>query len=415
MAAETTRLSKLHPYPAMIADHLAIQISNEYVTSTSRVLDPFCGTGRVLLAAANNGAHCVGLDINPLSSLIVNAKNYNGSLDTIKSLIDGLDRARNARSRLIFDFEVGRKVEWFSSKTKAELSSIITWLNQESFNEQALFLVATILSATVREVSYCRKDQWKLHRMSEDHRKVFYKSAWHVFRRRLHDAYKELLESAPLKGVCNFISGDSRNLTRLLQLHGEAKLFDVIITSPPYGDSQSTVQYGGMSALSMGVIRHLKSLNLDIINSSTIDNNCLGSTCFDNKRDEMEGRRLLNIKKYWHGSSLNPSYEKVHRFLVDMETCCDKIGFATKKGGRAIYVVSRRSTGNWRLYFDAFLEDIMSKNDFSLERVVRRQIKQKITPFLVNKSGTSQKFSCRADQVPTMHSEYILIFRKSAA
>src|SRR5258708_7105976 len=69
-----TRFNSLHPYPAMIADELAVELSSKFVTPGIKVLDPFCGTGRTLIAAAERGAECVGLDINPLAILVTRAK-----------------------------------------------------------------------------------------------------------------------------------------------------------------------------------------------------------------------------------------------------------------------------------------------------------------------------------------------------
>jgi site-specific DNA-methyltransferase (cytosine-N4-specific) len=407
-----TRLSKVHPYPAMIADHLAAQLSNEYVTSKSRVLDPFCGTGRVLMAAASRGAYCVGLDVNPLASLIVNAKACSMGISEIATLLSKIDKAMDVRVNAAFDFEPGRRVEWFSIKAKEELQAILMLLNRDKMDKHILELIATILSATVREVSYCRKDQWKLHRMSPVERECFYRSPWRVFKRRLEAACKELQDSQPLKGSCSFILGDSRKLSYFLKEHGELHPFDAIITSPPYGDSQSTVQYGAMSGLSLGVIRHLKALKFDTTDGCTIDNACLGTSYFVQGAKYMD-QKLIDIKKYWHGSRLNPSFERVNNFLRDLEICCHEMCSVIKRKGVVIYVISRRSTGGWRLYMDLFLMDVMARNKFALERVIHRKIDQKMTPYLINRMGRGRtSLSYSRSCVQTMHSEYILVFRK---
>ena len=69
-----TQLSRIHPYPAMIADDLAVCIASKYVHRGSLVLDPFCGTARTLYAAASAGGDCFGIDVNPLAVLIAQAK-----------------------------------------------------------------------------------------------------------------------------------------------------------------------------------------------------------------------------------------------------------------------------------------------------------------------------------------------------
>src|SRR5271170_6774780 len=69
-----TRLSRWHAYPAMVADDLALSIAATSVQPDSRVLDPFCGSGRMLMAASALGARCYGFDVNPLACLITEAK-----------------------------------------------------------------------------------------------------------------------------------------------------------------------------------------------------------------------------------------------------------------------------------------------------------------------------------------------------
>ena len=82
-----TRLSSIHPYPAMIADPLAEQLANEFVSTGMRVLDPFCGTGRTLLAAAARGADCIGFDVNPHAVLLVKAKSASYQLNEIDDFL----------------------------------------------------------------------------------------------------------------------------------------------------------------------------------------------------------------------------------------------------------------------------------------------------------------------------------------
>src|ERR1044071_1927441 len=124
-----TRLSTLHPYPAMIADDLAVSLTSRFVKPGMRVLDPFCGTGRTLLAAAEQGANCVGIDINPLAVIVTRAKAANICLSVLQQLaveVSGGSPTKIIRKQ--FDLEPGRKVSWFSRRSKEELGEILNWL-----------------------------------------------------------------------------------------------------------------------------------------------------------------------------------------------------------------------------------------------------------------------------------------------
>ena len=403
-----TRLSKIHPYPAMIADHLAVNLASKYVSRSSRVLDPFCGTGRTLLAAAEQGAYCVGIDVNPLASMIVNAKASNVKLTRINNLLHSVGKiATKKNATVVFDFESNRIVSWFSSKIKKELSSLIIWINNEDLNRSEMVLVSSVLSATVRDVSYCRKDQWKLHRMNEKDRDNFYKSPILTFKNRLQNVYDELCNAPQLKGNCYSILGDAKNLSHVLRMHNEIEKFDLVITSPPYGDSKTTVQYGAMSGLSLGVLRHLKNISIPVTEGYHIDKACLGA---DSSRSD--SKRLI-IKKYWQGGTENPAYYRVNSFLSDLGNCCMEINSVVKRRCRVVFVVARRSTGGWRVYLDNFLIDTMRRNNFSLEQYTKRNIDNKLTPFLISRLGKKTSKSSKKDHIKTMRSEYILVFKRS--
>src|SRR6266478_5627831 len=122
-----TRFSRLHPYPAMVADTLAIELSRQYVSRGDKVLDPFCGTSRTLIAAAEYGAHVVGFDVNPLAIMVSNAKGARYNIGRLQLLREKVMRREftNGSSTNV-DLEFGRRVKWFSTKARRELMEIIS-------------------------------------------------------------------------------------------------------------------------------------------------------------------------------------------------------------------------------------------------------------------------------------------------
>ena len=64
----------LHSYPAKFIPHIPRWFLGKYSQLRSTVLDPFCGSGTALVEANMLGMHALGVDINPLSSLLVRAK-----------------------------------------------------------------------------------------------------------------------------------------------------------------------------------------------------------------------------------------------------------------------------------------------------------------------------------------------------
>ncbi len=62
----------IHTYPAKLLPHIPYYFLNNDVFSQkgSTVLDPFCGSGTVLLESILAGRNAVGADTNPLARLV---------------------------------------------------------------------------------------------------------------------------------------------------------------------------------------------------------------------------------------------------------------------------------------------------------------------------------------------------------
>lgn len=401
-----TRLNLLHPYPAMIADELAVDLATKFVIPGSKVLDPFCGTGRTLVAAAERGADCVGIDINPLAVLVTRAKVADVRVSTLRRLSQEMNGSlpKTTGDELELELEPGRSVSWFSSRSKKELQEIIRWLNAKRLRKGDKLLLAAILSATARETSYCRQDQWKLHRIPARKRIVFNKSPWLVFARRCRSILDELTSTCSLKGSCTVLQGDTRDLISNLKKHGSPRLFDLIITSPPYGDSHTTVGYGGISGICLGVVEHLDLPDLVLEDRCSIDRLCLGGR----SNQPIES----NMSPYWFGGRNNPGRRRVSSFLSDVDQCCNQISNVLRPGGRVVYVVARRTVCGYRVYLDGFLQNTMTRLGFILEQSYSRSIKRKNTPYVIDRSGLKRDMTTIKNQVKTMRTEYVLVFRK---
>jgi len=400
-----TRFSRIHPYPAMIADELAIALCREYVSEASEVLDPFCGTSRTLLAAAEFGATCVGIDVNPLAILLSTAKIANVDLSLLQRLcaIKGLETQPEAPLPL----QSGRTVQWYPKKAVNEISSLIRWLNSNSVERGSLWVLAAILSATVREASYCRKDQWKLHRMTAVQRRHHRPSVYAIFKRRLHSYLQEASAASQLHGKCDFRLGDARELKESLERYGLPTQYDVVITSPPYGDSKTTVSYGGMSSICLSAVQHLAGLPIGCLTESVIERACLGGNLVK------VGKRFNErIRKYWATNNNNQEQlTRVAAYFEDLRKCCDQISGVIKPGGRVILVVARRMVGGRRVRTDSFLTSEFRRRGFSLEKTYSRRIKNKNTPTTVDRNGAAPKKEHRSKRTSTMRREIVLVFR----
>ncbi len=388
----------------MVADELALALVDEHLPASGRVLDPFCGSGR-LLAAAEDAAVRVGVDVNPLAWLLTRAKLAQPNVSIIESVIADIDRARHVRTWRALQPVGKRQVEWFAPEVLIDLHRIVMWINRLSLPEAELLLVASALSATVRQVSYARQSGWKLHRVNAAARTSFAASAWDQIELRLRYCLHEINTARPVKGTIHVELANARSLSKPespIKAYGP---YDVVLTSPPYGDSRTTVQYGAASALCLSVVAQVKGLEHLALSGAMIDTACLGGRPRDVGFD-------IDLKQYWAGAPATRLGGSVRTFLTDYDDVCGLIAKSLGPGGKAILVVGRRFTGGFRIKLDDFTIDRLEARGFMLVRREKRDLQSKHLPRRINRFARSHSRDDRArGLVNTMDSEIILVFR----
>lgn len=84
----------IHPYPAKFIPELPREIISKCTKERNIVLDPFCGSGTTLLEACIAGRKSIGIDSNPIATLISRAKTTaltEAELQTIETIISRLE------------------------------------------------------------------------------------------------------------------------------------------------------------------------------------------------------------------------------------------------------------------------------------------------------------------------------------
>src|SRR5207248_1172243 len=109
-------------------------------------------------------------------------------------------------------------------------------------------------------------------------------------------------------------------------------------SSPPYGDSRTTVGYGDVSALCLGVLQHVRKLGLKYVAPAILDDSCLGG-------ERCERSPLVDVRDYWLGSTDNPGRNRVQFFLDDLGVACAQMNSVLEKKARIVFVVARRNVG----------------------------------------------------------------------
>ena len=382
----------------MVPDELAVAMAAQIVLPGSRVLDPFCGSGRLLFAAADLGARCVGLDVNPLACLITEAKAAPASTAAVSELARecaAAQRTTQAQKGLILR---NTSIPWFSETVARELAQITAWVNSLGLARPELLVVATALSAATREASWIRKSGWKLHRMAESERETRNSSAWRSFYRRLRHYTRAVDNSQSITDV-------EVHRTRSDAPPQKLGKFDAILTSPPYGDSRTTVQYGAASSICLDVVSRLVGLEDIYLPGREIDGACLGGP--------KSTQSVSDLKQFWGGGPSGEGYRRVSTFLADFSSTCRHLTNLLEPRGTVAMVVGRRSVGGYRVKFDSFAIAEMEALGFTTHQVERRRLRQKSLPHAINRFARSASVEEREKgRTKTMDEEIILTFKR---
>lgn len=172
------------------------------------------------------------------------------------------------------------------------------------------------------------------------------------------------------------------------------EFFDIIVTSPPYGDSRTTVAYGQFSRLSLEW--------LGINNSKSIDNILMGNSKkilqIENKLLNTVINELVNIDK--------KRASEVENFYSDYYSSISNVSTRLKRNGFAIYVVGNRRVKGMELPTDEITKSFFEINGFKHIETIIRNIPNKRMP---SKNSPTNEVGITGS---TMSNEYIVVMQK---
>jgi DNA modification methylase len=143
----------LHPYPAKLIRNIPrfFLACDSIASSGSTVLDPFCGSGTVLLEAQLSGHAAIGADANPLARLIALAKLAPPSVEKARAqLAEVMAVARQSEMDVP---EVVNLDYWFSPRVKDQLARLRAALLKVAGDPWVNPFIWACFSSCVRRVS----------------------------------------------------------------------------------------------------------------------------------------------------------------------------------------------------------------------------------------------------------------------
>lgn len=252
----------IHSYPAMMMPRIARNVIQEYATSESIVLDPYMGSGTTLLEGmVENVGKVIGFDLNPLAVLISTAKTTKFNLEKIKKEIDNLDYHLSVLSN--YEHPSFTILEsWFKQENIDELARLKAVINNIEDSDVRLFF-SVVFSETVRHVSFTRNGEFKLYKIPESKRDSHNPDAIAIFSQKLQSVYTTVKDFYENTTFLNSQTDVSIMNAAITDSDVKPNSIDLVVTSPPYGDSNTTVAYGQFSRLANEWLDFPEPISLD--------------------------------------------------------------------------------------------------------------------------------------------------------
>lgn len=388
-----TSYPNLHKYPATMIPQIGIELFKELEIKSGKLLDPYCGSGSSFTVGLDRGlTEMYGFDINPLAVLISRAKFTKVDIEKVKTI---RQRLRNRVYEFVKIEENLRRVEipqhynidfWFSKVVLQNLSVIKHFVDKIQVDIRRLFLVP--LSETIRECSYTRNHEFKLYRIKPEEIIQFNPDVFGVYFDKLNkviDIYEKYY-LPKLNGAKIDIS-----YSKFPKKENE---FDVVLTSPPYGDSFTTVAYGQFSMFSnqwFG-IKYARQIDNMLMGGSSVKEIYPNSIITDyiNEVSKQSKRRALEVSSFYY----------------DLDKSIKDVANSVKKKGKVIYIVGNRRVKDVQLPTDQFVAEKFEDYGFKHVITYERLLGNKAMPL---QNSPSNKVGQRKG---TMTKEYIVICEK---
>lgn len=441
----------IHNYPAMMVCPISRNIIRivKQIRTIDSLFDPFSGSGTVLVEGMLANIKTIyGNDINPLALFISKVKTKKINISELQNNITTLlkkifseykekqdfyeqadeycqnimkldltakvnwgDNAPNYLKQYILDknedFEIPSFKNigyWFKPRVILQLQMIKNHILQiEDENIRNFIFIA--FSEAVRLVSNKRNSEFKMFRMPSQKVKEFapyvIKDFTNILNRnvnKMQNFVEACSENNSLSEIIVF-SDNAKELTNIPD-----SSIDLVITSPPYGDSRTTVAYGEYSRLS------LQWLDLFFLSEKAImgiDKTLMGGTKYRTGFEfTIPSKTLKKALDRIKDKDLKRA-EDVYSFYLDLEKAIASIAKKTKENGYQFWVVGNRTVKEELLKTDLIIAEIAKHYKMEHIYTINRNIINKVMPSLNSPTNESGKKSV------TMCNEHIVILRKT--
>lgn len=400
---------KIHDYPAMFIPQLARKIILEFSNEGDTILDIFSGSGTTIVESKILNRNAIGIDLNPLAILISKVKSTPIDLELI---IQSYQDFWTKYAKLNDDHYTVKQFSnidfWFHDVVIDEFSKICHIFEQFQ-NKDIKDLYRISFSSIIRKLSFCHHSGFKMHKDKNKEKASYTKQD---IMNSFHESFCKVA-----KGVHDF--SQIKNSAESIIIKGDSRLcktgqqVDLILTSPPYGDSRTTVAYGQFSRLQsqwLGLISEKENGSIENIDQELLGGN-IKSVNLDDPIIYKSQSLFQAISTLKQTLDMNDKkhlirIKDVLSFYIDLNNTLANQSKYLKLNKYAIFVVASRTVKNVQLNTDTIIAELSREYGLELESIFYRMIPNKRMPHSV--SATNIK----GETCTTMLRESIVLLKK---
>lgn len=379
-------------YPAMMVPCMQgdiIDVILDHKPGPCRVLDPFVGSGTVMTEALVRDLNFTGVDINPLAALVCEAK---AAIDAGADVEGAAQTVLSALRRDVceaIEVEFPGRTKWFDDESAVKFSILRRAIVQVE-DKGARKVMWTVFAETVRLCSNSRTSTYKLHIRAPGDR-VAADRVLQTFETNLRQSlvrvreYRALIEArGDKRPSVRIICDDARKAA----LEWPAADHQLLVTSPPYGDNQTTIPYGQFSYLAM---RWIPEDDLPgagatqlMANTNTLDAVSLGGTVRGAEEKEAAvraaSRHFDAFVREAERTGRKRAIRKVSSFISDFIDALNHMRASSSGTAHWVLTTGNRTAAGLTVPFDAICKDLVAGLGGNPIASLRRELPNKRMP-----------------------------------
>ena len=365
------KMHRIHAYPAKFPAFItikALDFAEKEKLKIKRIADVFCGCGTVAFEAKRNNINFWGCDINPVATLIAQAKSRKYQTGRVKKYLDSiLSSFRKSKPRSMAYYTANERLRYWYDKEHfndlLRLKNSIEKCTPKASDYRSFFLCAfsNILKPTSRWLTKSIKPQLDPDKQPADVIIAFHEQCQFMI--------KANIESDAIgKSRTDIITAN------FIEIQKNRPKVDMIITSPPYVTSYEYADLHQLSSLWLGYADDYKNLREGTIGS-----------LHHNYNFKRELKRLNGVgsKIVFHLlDQFKPKARSVAKYFLDMQRVAKACRAMLAKNGMALFVIGNTEYKGVRINNAQHLAESLFDSGFSQVLVTKRKVSKKIlTPY----------------------------------